>query len=270
MVVDPSALNDSRKPLQDMTVFSEAVRQYWRTPFMGQVIYRDHHLSLVIHPALEKDERVTILHSANDRHTSVALMPDVAAKLRARGLTGEAGIASEARLREGLREIGIVMHGADNLYYLPQASRDAWLAEARPEDIRRLNAQDAASWAAFERQASEQDLEAAQIDLEDWAVFGVFGVFGQLGQSGQLLCAASIYPWGDSSLADVGILTLASARGTGCAKRLLRTVGCYAMERGYELQYRSQWDNQASNALARAAGLALWGSWEIPTPDDHG
>jgi len=244
-----------------MNVFSEAVQRYWWEPFAGQDIYRDDDLSIVINPELDCDERVTILHSSSFMHTAVALLPDVANSLRAIGIPGGADNLTEERLREGFMEIGIVMHGADNLYYLPQITRHAWLAESASENIRKLDAGDAGLFAAFESRVSQQDIEAAQIDLDDWAVFGMFG------PNGQLLSIASAYPWGDSPMVDVGILTLASARGMGCAKRLLRVVGRHAMTKGYELQYRSQRDNKASLALAMSAGLELFGHWEIPSPD---
>lgn len=246
-----------------MSVFSESIHHYWSSPFAGQTIYQDERLAVVINPDLDEDESVTILHWSADRSTSVALLPELAQSLQTIGVLGDAKGLTEGKLRDGLLEIGIVMHGADNLYYLPRVARDVWLLEAEPQDIRKLDANDAALFAEFESQSSEQDLDAAQVDLEDWAVFGVFG------QQGQLLSVASIYPWGESPVVDIGILTLASARGTGCAKRLLRAVGRYAMAKGYELQYRSQLDNQASLALAKASGLELLGSWEIPSPDEQ-
>lgn len=246
-----------------MGVFSEAVQQYWWRPFVGHDMYRDDDLSIVINSELDNDENVTILHSSSYMHTAVALLPDVAKALRASGVFEIDGSFTEGRLREGLLKIGVVMHGADNLYYLPQINRQAWLTEAASANIRQLDASDAGLFAVFESQVSEQDIEAAQVDLDDWAVFGMFD------DQGQLLSIASAYPWGNSPMADVGILTLASARGMGYAKRLLRVVGRHAMANGYELQYRSQQDNKASLALAVSAGLELFGQWEIPSPDAH-
>ncbi|MNW69357.1 hypothetical protein D3C74_483430 [compost metagenome] len=42
----------------------------------------------------------------------------------------------------------------------------------------------------------------------------------------------------------------------------------HALSRGLEPQYRCQLDNVASVALAAASGLALFGTWEVPTPED--
>lgn len=222
--------------------FPEPIYRYWKTPFIGTDLYRDSKLSVVLNPELEADEKVTILHTVGDAHTAIALRPDVAQSLKATAIWDAGGPLSEAVVREGLQQIGIVMHGADNLFYLPDSARGALFAE-------------------FERHVSQEDLDAALIDLDDWAVFGA------LGQDGRLLSIASTYPWGGVPLADIGVLTLESARGNGCAKQLLRAAARHAMARGYELQYRCQLDNKASMALAQAAGLVLFGCWEISSPD---
>lgn len=239
-----------------MSLFGEAVLQFWRTPFMGAVLYEDAALRVVANPALGDDERVTVLRSQIDGSTAIAVSPDVAAALEAQGLFGFPDKLTVAVLREALSRIGIRMHGADNLYYLPLGAKEQVLAEGEPADIRRLGASDAGLFARFEDQVEVQDREAAQVGLADWCVYGV------LDRAGELLCVGSTYPWGGAVLADIGVLTRASARGRGHAKRLVR-----AMAHQHELQYRSRLDNPASMALAQAAGLALFGSWEIPSPE---
>ncbi len=255
--------------MRDVAFSPQVIFDCWQVPFAAPAVYQDDRLRVVINPQLDGDEAVTVLHTAQDGRTSVALLPCVAQSLQRTRCDWDAGALTEDSLRQGLIQAGIVMHGADNPYYLPQRGRALWLAEAEAEadadGIRRLGAHDAALFAAFEVQTNPVGWAAAQVDLDDWAVFGLFS---RGGQGEQLLSAASIYPWGDS-LADVGILTLASARGAGHATRLLRAVGRYAMAKGFELQYRSQLDNKASIALANAAGLALFGRWEIPAPDGH-
>ncbi|WP_370679170.1 GNAT family N-acetyltransferase [Comamonas sp. GB3 AK4-5] len=241
--------------------FPEPIYRYWKAPFIGTDLYRDSKLSVVVNPELEADERVTILHTVGDAHTAIALRPDVAQSLKATAIWDAGGPLSEAVVREGLQQIGIVMHGADNLFYLPDSARGAWVAETDADHVRSLHAGDAALFAEFERHVSQEDLDAALIDLDDWAVFGA------LGQDGRLLSIASTYPWGGVPLADIGVLTLESARGNGCAKQLLRAAARHAMARGYELQYRCQLDNKAFMALAQAAGLVLFGCWEISSPD---
>ncbi|WP_244590783.1 GNAT family N-acetyltransferase [Xenorhabdus hominickii] len=68
---------------------------------------------------------------------------------------------------------------------------------------------------------------------------------------------------GDAQIADTGVLTLESFRGKGHARKVVRAISKYAYIQGYEPQYRCQIDNFASSALARAAGLKLFGKWEI-------
>jgi GNAT superfamily N-acetyltransferase len=244
-----------------MMKFPEPIYRYWKAPFIGIHLYRDSKLSVVVNPELEVDEKVTILHTVGDAHTAIALRPDVAQSLKATAIWDAGDVLSEAVVREGLQQIGIVMHGADNLFYLPETARGAWGDEANAAHVRSLHAGDAALFAAFERDVSQEDLDAAQVSLDDWAVFGAQG------QGGRLLSIASTYPWGGVPLADIGVLTLDCARGNGYATQLLRAAARHAMARGYELQYRCQLDNKASIALAQSAGLALFGHWEIPSPD---
>lgn len=71
------------------------------------------------------------------------------------------------------------------------------------------------------------------------------------------------YPWEDNAqIADLGVLTLTPFRGKGHARKVVRSISKYARDQGYEPQYRCQLDNLASTALAKAAGLTLFGKWE--------
>ncbi len=83
----------------------------------------------------------------------------------------------------------------------------------------------------------------------------------------RLVCAASAYPWDDAPLADLGVLTLPPYRGRGHARRLVRALSRYAVERGHEPQYRCQLDNHASVAAAGSAGLTRFGTWDVVSPD---
>lgn len=237
--------------------FLEPIYRYWRAPFIGSDLYRDSHLSVVINPWLEADEKVTILHTEGDAHTAIALRPDIAQSLNA--IDKWSSACSEAAVREGLEEIGIVMRGADYLFYLPAATRGAWMAEADADYVFRLHPCDTALFSEFEHHAKQEDLDASLVGLNDWAVFGARG------QDGRLLSIVSTCPWGGVPLADVAVLTLEFAHGNGCATQLLHAAARHAMARGYELQYRCQMDNKASIALAQAAGMALFGRWEIPS-----
>lgn len=96
--------------------------------------------------------------------------------------------------------------------------------------------------------------------LDHWAVFGAF-------DEDRLVCAASMYPWEDAQIVDTGVLTLPPFRGKGHAHNVVRVISRYAYEQGFEPQYRCQLDNQASVALAKAAGLTLFGKWQLVSPD---
>lgn len=119
---------------------------------------------------------------------------------------------------------------------------------------------DGAIFSAFQSSATEQDLDDAYVELDHWAVFGSL-------DGDRLVCAASMYPWEDAPIADTGVLTLPPFRGRGHARRVVRSISRHACERGFEPQYRCQSDNAASAALAKAAGLALFGTWEVISPD---
>jgi GNAT superfamily N-acetyltransferase len=93
------------------------------------------------------------------------------------------------------------------------------------------------------------------------------GAGDRAGDGGWLGCAASMYPWGDAPVADLGVLTLPRFRGQGYGRRVVRAMSRYALARGYEPQYRCQLDNHASVALAGSAGLVPFGTWDIVAPD---
>ena len=63
------------------------------------------------------------------------------------------------------------------------------------------------------------------------------------------------------------MLTLAPFRGLGHGRGVVRSISRYARLQGYEPQYRCQLDNQASVSLAGAAGLSLFGTWDVNSPD---
>ncbi|WP_232699141.1 GNAT family N-acetyltransferase [Brevibacillus daliensis] len=127
-------------------------------------------------------------------------------------------------------------------------------------DLRRLTEQDDAVFSEFQSSASEQDLDDAYVELDHWAVFGSF-------EQNRLVSAASMYPWENAQIADLGVLTLTSFRGKGHARKVMRSISKYACDLGYEPQYRCQLDNQSSTSLAKAAGLTLFGKWEVISPD---
>lgn len=224
-------------------MFAQAVTQYWHAPFADAVAFGD--FSLSTNPALAAERRVQLL--TIDGRTRAAVTPEIAAAL--------GPVASEAAFRTRLAEIGLELNGADNLYYFP--------ADARPTaepTVRRLTADDAALFARFEAATSDEDRDDAFVELDHWAVFGAI-------IDGELVSAASAYPWSDSPVADMGVLTVENARGAGHGRRVIRALSAFAIEQGFEPQYRCQLDNVASIALASGAGLELFGSWDVIAPE---
>ncbi|MED1724342.1 hypothetical protein [Brevibacillus parabrevis] len=131
---------------------------------------------------------------------------------------------SEQTFRQKLAEAGVVLHGADYVYYFPEEAKNGLLREKPEGVVRQLTELDEAIFAQFQSAASEQDLDDAYVELDHWAVFGSFE------QSG-LVCAASMYPWENAQIADLGVLTLASYRGKGHARVAKRKTDSVAKGR---------------------------------------
>ncbi|GAA3226376.1 GNAT family N-acetyltransferase [Oerskovia jenensis] len=255
-------------------MFSQTITDFWRAPLVGgDVLHRDEALTVVSNPGLPEDRRVTVLTTrgadASDSPAAptasltdgpgavlVAVTPQIAGLL---DLAGPRAV-TEASVRRALQDAGITLHEADCVFHLTQHATTALRAEADAPTVRRLTALDAAAFSAFEASAPEQDLDDAYVELDHWAVFGAF-------EGERLVAAASTYPWGDSRLADTGVLTLPDARGKGHARQVVRAISRHALSQGYEPQYRCQVDNAASRALAARAGFTQLGTWEVVSPD---
>jgi predicted GNAT family acetyltransferase len=66
------------------------------------------------------------------------------------------------------------------------------------------------------------------------------------------------------------VLTLPTHRARGHARTVVRALCQHAAQQGYEPQYRCQLDNHASLAVAKAAGLTHFGTWEVVSSDSPG
>jgi RimJ/RimL family protein N-acetyltransferase len=220
-----------------MSPFSFAVESFWGAADAG--------FRVVIDPDLAHDRRVSLLRRADG--SVVAKVSPIVASVIGRP-------ESEPEFRNALATAGIGLHEADNLYYFPSS------AELESSGARRLTSADAAAFALFEASADEQDLDDAYVELDHWAVFGSF-------EGALLVSAASAYPWGNSPLADIGVLTLPDFRGQGRARTAVRALGAHIRGEGYEPQYRCQLGNAGSIAVAASAGLELFGTWEVVSPD---
>ncbi|WP_256081485.1 GNAT family N-acetyltransferase [Massilia sp. YIM B04103] len=184
--------------------------------------------------------------------TLITLKPELARRLD----IADSSSWSLDLLRQRLADIGCTLYGADNLYYFPAADLAPLMQETIPAEIRQLSQDDQDIFAQFCASATEEDLDAAYVELDHWLVFGAF-------EHGRLVCAGSMYAWMDSNIADFGMLTLPPFRGKGHGRRLVRAISQTALQLGFHPQYRCQLDNQASIATARAAGLHLYGKWDF-------
>ncbi len=243
-----------------MAQFSPEIANHWRATFSsGTVMEGEGGFTVAITSALDDDSEAMVLKTA-DRKVMAAVTPALAEKL---AMSARRDLSEPVFLRM-LQEAGITLHDADYIFYLAEGEKAALLRERPASSVRLLTADDAAVFAAFQSSAPEEDLDAAYVELDHWLVFGAF-------EGDRLACAASMYPWKEESrLVDMGILTLATHRGKGHARSVVRAISRHALGQGYEPQYRCQLDNPASAALAKAAGLTLFGEWQPVSPSSQG
>lgn len=240
-----------------MPLFSQTITDFWESQFLnGDIIYNDKTFTITINHDLSEDSRVMVLETIDDR-VMVVLTPEMADKLD----LSSGQELSELDFRQRLNEAGVTLHGADSIFYFSEAEKNVLLQESLEDTLRQLSVQDDVIFSEFESSASEQDLDDAYVELDHWAVFGSF-------EQNRLVCAASMYPWKENTqIADLGVLTLMPFRGKGHARKVVRSISKFAFKQGYEPQYRCQLDNEASTFLAKAAGLTLFGKWDVISPD---
>jgi RimJ/RimL family protein N-acetyltransferase len=239
-------------------MFPAGITDYWTHAFRAESLYSaDDSLSFSINPALD-EARVLMLLQTTTGHTWASMTPQLAEHL---GLSPDTRL-SAPELRQRIADAGLCLHGEDGLFYLAQTENEPQMAARSTASVRQLQSVDAAAFAVFRAAVSEEDFDAAYVELDHWAAFGAF-----VGPN--LVCAASAYPWGGASIADLGVLTLPEFRGQGHARHVVRALCHHALTQGYEPQYRCQLDNAASIALARSAGFTRFGSWDvIPAQQD--
>lgn len=242
-----------------MPEFAPVVTDYWAATFSGKPLHSNECLTITVNSDLDDDERVTILRIADDDRVRIAVNPAVA-EVVAKDIAA-LGNPTETDIRAALAARGIALNGTDNVFYLSDSAVDDILSDMGSPRVRELTDADADIFASFKAAASEEDWDGAYVELDHWAVFGAFD------DDGVLVSIGSMYPWDDEfPLADIGVLTLDSARRCGHAKTLVRTMFRYALTEGYEPQYRCQLDNAASIGLAAGLDLQLFGQWEIVLP----
>jgi RimJ/RimL family protein N-acetyltransferase len=158
-----------------------------------------------------------------------------------------------------LRAAGVHLNDPDALHYLPAGVVAAANASDDHRSTRRLTPDDADAFARFTAAAPDDDLDEAFVGLDHWLAFGTF-------VEGELAAAASAYPWGETLLADIGVITLPASRGRGLGRDTVRAISAAARALGYEPQYRCQLDNAPSVAVAEAAGFVHFGQWRVILP----
>ena len=224
-------------------MFSTTVTDYWLPVEPAPV----GDLRVLVDDALPENRALMVLQPVG-RGGILTLTGDLARRLDLQG----AAVGNDV-LAERLADAGIRLNGADHLYYLPAAEQRFDTVDT---DTRVLTEADAPAFTVFAATAPEDDLDEAFVELDHWLVVGTF-------VDGRLASAASMYPWRDTRLADLGVLTLPEFRGRGLARSTVRAISALALERGYEPQYRCQLDNAGSVALAESAGFARFATWDV-------
>ena len=230
-------------------MFSPVVTEFWDRSFAATTVSADGSIAVAIDPHLEA--RAALL-STPDGHDRLALSPRVAT---ATGLATGAEDRSEVHRRLG--SVDLALDDAAELYYLPEHAKDALLTEEAPAQVQELTSADADRFAPFTAACSAEDLDEAEVELDDWDVLGAVA-------DGRLVAAASAYLWAGSQIADLGVITHPDHRGHGHARALVRAFSQRLLAAGYQPQYRCGPGNQASAAVARSAGLARFGTWTTP------
>ena len=213
-------------------------------------------IAVVIDPGLPAERPYSLLRVAGGS-TTLSLSPAQAASLHLRH--GEH--VEDGDLSRRVDGAGITLEDPVHVYYLASEDAARREVEAPGPGTRPLTSDDAAAFAALVADCPEEDLDEAYVELDHWLVLGTF-----LGD--RLVSAGSLYPWDDTRIADLGVITLPEVRGRGFGRRTVRAMSAAALERGFEPQYRCQHDNAASVALARAAGFTLLGEWVVIAEDD--
>jgi GNAT superfamily N-acetyltransferase len=235
-------------------VFATAVTDFWLRGVSPAA--RADRVHAVVDPTLT-DERSVSLMTVADGPRVLALSPDRSAEL---------GIAhgderEPSHVVAALDAAGVVLNDPDHIFHFSAADAHALVEQPLHPGVRALSLADQAAFDVFTATAPEADADEAFVELDHWLVFGCF-------DDDVLVGAASMYPWDGSTLADTGVLTLPDYRGRGFAAATVRALSAEALRRGCEPQYRCQVDNVGSIAVAGAAGLARFGTWEVILPAD--
>lgn len=236
-------------------ITSSIVQEYWKDQFQGEVLCSQPTFTLFLNDDLEEDSQIMTLEFPSGN--SWAIINSKVAQYFKQSSLITLNFEKFINILKGRQ---IFLYGADYIFYFPEGEKGTILNHHSPENSRPLTEHDAELFSVFESLATEEDLDGAFVELDHWKIFGVF-------EEGQLVTATSMYPWQDSKLSDIGVITLDDFRGKGYAQQAVRSISKAALEGGYEPQYRCQLDNTASVALAKKLNLSLFAKWDFISPE---
>jgi len=197
----------------------------------GLVVVRDHRDIAAGRRATVRTARGTLLLAARVEAAAAATDPEAfAADVAARALA-----------------VGL-------LHYLAAAP-----VGDRDPRIRVLGSADRELLDALQRAAGAAASEEAEVDVEHPLAVGIV-------EGGRLLATASLLDEGVGAV-DVGVLVDPAVRWRGLGAAVVIEAARQAAMSGRLVQYRCNWENEASARLARACGFTLWGVLTIaPRP----
>ncbi|MGY5319802.1 GNAT family N-acetyltransferase [Neomicrococcus lactis] len=153
----------------------------------------------------------------------------------------------------------ITLHEADYVFYIALADQAAYSNESPLTETRKLTAEDAVAFAQFQQANTEDDLDEAEVSLDDLLVYGTF-------RGDRLVSVASMYTWPASRegsvIADIGVITDPNFRGQGLGALTVRGLSREALSQGLEPQYRCNLENTGSKRVAESAGFTLYAQWQ--------
>ncbi len=234
-------------------IFADYVYDYW---LPGNDRSQPGTYRVIVDAELPSARSVMLLHPCGSGGF-LSLLPDIAQRA---GLESDSEIATDT-LVEALQRAGVALNGADYLFYLPKGEQKLLQSENLPTTVRQLTSGDTAAFETFVSAAPKDDLDEAFVELDHWLVFGCF-------VEDRLVSTASMYPWGGTLFADLGVITLPQFRGRGFGRQTVRAIAAQALERDFEPQYRCQPDNVASIQLAQASGFSLFATWDVMESDE--
>ncbi|MGE8555445.1 MAG: GNAT family N-acetyltransferase [Chryseobacterium jejuense] len=236
-------------------ITSPIVQEYWKDQFQGEVLCNNPTFTLFLNDDLEEDNQIMALEFPSG--SSWATINSKVARYFKN--TNLATLDFE-KFVNTLKDKEIFLYGADYIFYFPEEEKAKILNLSSSENTRPLTEDDAEHFSLFESLSTEEDLDGAFVELDHWKVYGIF-------ENNQLVAATSMYPWQDTQLSDIGVITLDQFRGKGYAKQAVEIISKAALEEGYEPQYRCQLDNIASVALAKKLNLSLFAKWNFISPE---